>query len=1807
MTNSPADPPGHATTCALPLDAVTAEILRILDQHMEDLQAGRAATRAELVARHPHLASQLDACLAGLEFIHGSGAPLPGNDQRLGDFQIIREVGRGGMGAVYQAEQISLRRIVALKIMRFGSVSDPEAIERFQREAETVANFHHTNIVPIFAVGVDHGVNYYAMQFIEGQSLAQVLQERQQSIGANEVAEWGLQASEALSHAHARGVVHRDVKPSNLLLDAESRIWLTDFGLARKLDNVTLSIAGAIIGTPRYMSPEQAAAAIKRVDYRSDIFSLGATLYELLTGVPAFRGDTPIEVIQNILTVEPEPVRQLSSAIDRDLETIVMKCLAKEPHERYDSASALSADLRAFIDGRPIQARRANVLERSVRWLRRQQKSVKLSVAVAAVTVLATFASIAGWLAYDASRQGTLQFSAVTPPLLVEILDQANQPLRIETAPMQNPAKLPAGDYRIRVSTEGELSESYDVALAPGQDLKFTLDPHDQLLWREHPIERSFDIAPFENSHAIIAWTKTGLDIWKGFPRQTLSISLEPESLPRPAEAPGLSWVWNAFGSTYAGYGPFDLRPWVAQKDVDVDGDGQLDLIFAARHQAWLAAVSVSTGQVLWLAARGRDVTSIVPPVGSPPYPPVISTVMNDPLMDHDCDGDGVPDLIVMLAETESSSDLNFGRPEVRNWIEAISSATGQTIWRFDLPAECLTMDANEMPPRDLRWYVGLESGYSTGGTGSVLIGRHRVRFGGWKFERRGWHGYRPAGFAALTIGSMPRVGIVAGTTFFSLDPMTGVEAHDPIDLEVRPGRACQWGDLDGDGNSDMVMLEAISTPPPTPTASIRLVAWSPSKRKQLWTLPLDAEWPRMPAGSVEPPNWPLVCDLDGDGKCEVIAPDGRSPVATGNGAGLSQIPWGTLRVFDGATGQTRWTQRLVNMDCQIDHFIDGPDIDQDGCRDLFVATLIGDEFRVYVDAFSGRSGNQLWTTSTPQKFENHFSDELHLMPLKWWNAGNDGWPQLLVQVVAAQQGKRPNIVLGVAAQDGHVLRVGHDITSLQAADMDGDGVEDLLVYNSNVSQSLTNGGFLHCLRGVRLEPWAVLGDRGEPLSDCNGDGVRDLISGWPNAAVEATSGSSGKRLWRTEINSDWREFQVRSAAAKSGAPGDLDGDGICDLLGWTYGSHYQEKDRPFFALSGKTGKRLWTANEIAVQTVHKVLTAEAHDLDGDGQLEVLFVASLDYGYHLRSSISTQDSRLWMFACSGQTGKLRWAIPLSSAYDGTQGTVLQVNLDGPPLSPTVADLDGDGLLDFCIPVVMPDGLGLKTSARRGTDGGEIWSRPYPTVASSQVSLSDWIPPTVCDLDGDGDMEVVAVEADNGNATETLTGSHLHVIALAGENGSELWNSPFKIAVDSLRSHSHSFGQAARAHVLRANDNCHQIAVMTPGAPSGVSVFDAAGVRQDWGPLAGRQISGLWVCDADRDGRDDIVILEQNMLGVVTAAAPERPRWTYSLPSIGPHRVLGIKPADGIEPAVIAIGCDASDNSVLGISLATGERVWSVAGVIAQFDGGAYLAPRRLDWLNEFTKSSAIDRPYIYCSYDSVSRVRSGEAPSMANRLEPTRDLGRQVAAGNIGSPRIRQHVDERWARDLPWVSTTITYRELFWNIAWLMSLSALLVVIPLYFLYHIVRRQFSLHLLLGLPVVASLFLMAILMKIPIAEDVHTLGERFGMAAIYAPLVASLGLVVSWGFGRRWRRLAAWLLTTIVASLASALLLIWADAVIYNPMLPEERYRFQGWPLVWLIGTYATAWLMLLTLLFLRVWQWLRKRFGSSRGTNAFVP
>ncbi len=392
---------------------------------------------------------------------HGEAAPPdPDPDSIaalgcLGDYKLLREVGRGGMGVVYEGHQISLNRRVAVKVLPCARAMDSRQLERFRIEAQAAAALHHKNIVPVFSVSTEAGVPFYAMQFIEGQSLAELIRELRQLDGLEPastaaaaaltrsmiagqfaptpvsdelagcepsaaltifsqpswptpllaessargrgfirtVAALGIQASDALEHAHQRGILHRDIKPSNLLVDLAGHLWVTDFGLARIPGENNLTLTGDVLGTLRYMSPEQALGKRPLVDGRTDVYSLGATLYELLTLRPAFAGDDRQEILRRIAQEEPPSPRRLNPAMPAPLETIVLTAMAKEPARRYATAAALRDDLQRFLDNRPILALPTSRAERFRRWCRRNPLVAGLTGGIMLVLLLGTFVS----------------------------------------------------------------------------------------------------------------------------------------------------------------------------------------------------------------------------------------------------------------------------------------------------------------------------------------------------------------------------------------------------------------------------------------------------------------------------------------------------------------------------------------------------------------------------------------------------------------------------------------------------------------------------------------------------------------------------------------------------------------------------------------------------------------------------------------------------------------------------------------------------------------------------------------------------------------------------------------------------------------------------------------------------------------------------------------------------------------------------------------------------------------------------------------------------------------------------------------------------------------------------------------------------------------------------------------------------------------------------------------------------------------------------------------------------------------------
>lgn len=288
----------------------------------------------------------------------------------FGGYELQAELGRGGMGVVFKARQVELNRTVAVKMILSGTVSSAAEVERFRVEAEAMARLQHANIVQVFEVGEVDGRAYYSMEYIDGPSLAKKTADG--PMPGREAARCLAIIARALHHAHRNGILHRDLKPSNILLDREGLPHVTDFGLAKKLDAESgQTRTGSVMGTPSYMPPEQAAGRVRDLGPRSDVYSLGAVLYETLTGRPPFRAETALDTLLQVLERQAAPPRLLNAKVDRDLETICMKCLEKNPKDRYDSAEALAADLERYLRGESIAARTFNVLDRIGRTLER--------------------------------------------------------------------------------------------------------------------------------------------------------------------------------------------------------------------------------------------------------------------------------------------------------------------------------------------------------------------------------------------------------------------------------------------------------------------------------------------------------------------------------------------------------------------------------------------------------------------------------------------------------------------------------------------------------------------------------------------------------------------------------------------------------------------------------------------------------------------------------------------------------------------------------------------------------------------------------------------------------------------------------------------------------------------------------------------------------------------------------------------------------------------------------------------------------------------------------------------------------------------------------------------------------------------------------------------------------------------------------------------------------------------------------------------------------------------------------------------
>jgi outer membrane protein assembly factor BamB/tRNA A-37 threonylcarbamoyl transferase component Bud32 len=1427
----------------------------VIAAYLEAEAAGAPPDRSEILARHPELAGELRSFFADHDRVKGVAAPLRPTDPAdvptlapdareasfagatarcFGDYELLEEIARGGMGVVYKARQISLNRVVALKLILAGQLADEGEVRRFQAEAQTAAGLQHPNIVAIHAVGQHDGQHYFSMDYVEGRNLTDRV--RDHPLPPRQAAGYVQTVAAAIHYAHQKGVLHRDLKPSNILVDAFDQPRVTDFGLAKRLGDKGLTATGAVLGTPSYMPPEQAAGDLSKIGPASDVYSLGAVLYELVTGRPPFQAATALDVLRQVLETEPAPPRLLNPGIDRDLETVILKCLAKQPGRRYAGAQDLADDLAAYREGRPIKARRPGWVRRALRWMGKQRRSAVVAATAAAVAVLLAVTAFFGWRWYVESQQGSFQIATDGGAFRAEVLDENGEAVVPSfTVPNDQPMSLPSGAYRLRLSAPGRLSQTYQLLVEQGRRRELKVDLNDWQLWNPIEVSKGFEVADLDGRPDVILVTekgmrrvdgRTGKDVWPGGER-----SLAKEDQPALADATDYDWA-TLSKDWLGGPGaelPWGYHPWLVKPEPDLTRSGAGDLVWASTAHPWLLAVSGKDGKVLW-HFRLEPFPDVQSPLTG-------SKVGCPPLVVEDVDGDGVPDVVVV-----------FARKGLPNRVEAISGGTGRSIWGHE-------MEPSLPQPYDFfhdKAYGAVE----------VMDKGERV------------------------------IAVCAGSILTGLDLKTGNPVWPVHQLDFRPVDPPIFTCLDAN-DQPAVLLRKHNDGRGEPEA---LIAVDLAAGRTLWQKIADRE-------NKNP--WPgdnvLVADLRGDGKPDVVLPySSREP----------SFGYDGVQLLDGATGKVRWARRLTRarQGPQKTQFILGPDLDGDGRREIFVASLIWGETFDYpkdttllvVSACSGADGRVLWQSRQP--VTGSYGGEWGKVGLHWRRPGADGRPELAVTVDGVRTGRRSGKAFNYfedhvgstfvfSSASGKLEYTWPEVVAAGAADFNGDGVPDLFGVRLDPA---TKTGKLHALRGGPPELWRRLG---------------------PSQPAVA-----GAR---------WAEPGFTPSVAPPPPLGDLDGDGIPDVLEFHPAGADEGVDYPLQAFSGKDGRRLWRAEEIQGDPgqdkgIDKCYLLECRDLKGDGRPEVIFIYNVGFG---GAGGGDPGRELWLAVLSGRTGKVLWKEKLFDRQDGYGGqwpnTLLQQQ-------PGYVDLNGDGVLDLV--VVASAKRRIEIRALDGRDGRLLWSADPPDGGPTAFR-------GVKHADGSADVFVASVQP-NGSAFD------MTVSALGGRDGKTEWQWPpvngrlpwhrQALDEDDFRSlppvlaDLEGDGRPAVCVPTWDMDGVRQIAVLSPQGNRRQTLDFEPSPR-------GKEEFHLWSLDLKGDGKDELVFVVGGKVQAVGGDL-KRPRWEWPLPD-GVGDIFAVVPAAGKRPAFVVA---RSGNAAYGLDGPSGELRWRCDGPgrpIALWPGG----------------------------------------------------------------------------------------------------------------------------------------------------------------------------------------------------------------------------------------------------------------------------
>ena len=1838
LPNSPIDEP----TRAYPNSRVSL----VLDQYLEDLQNGRACGRDELLENHPDIQNELLEYLDGIEMIAGLGVGSELVPQQLGDFEIVKPIGRGAMGVVYLANQVSLKRQIALKVLRY-SVSGQQATKRFEREAELVATLRHENIVPVYATGVQDNSNFLAMQLIDGPSLAQWSADEEVVRDPKTIAKWGAQVARALSHAHQRDVIHRDVKPSNLLKD-QDHIWLTDFGLARRYDDLRMSMTGAMLGTPNYMSPEQAAPTRHPIDFRTDIYSLGATLFELLTGRCVFLAESPHAVLSQVIAEEPPPLRQIVPHASRDLETILLKCLEKEPHARYQTAEQLADDLDAFVQDRSIKARRPSLIERATRWQRENQKVTSAVTAAIAAAVLLLAVSLAAWTTWKDSITGTVEITANDGPFVGRLIDDAGTKSPTFAIPTLEPLPFTGGDYTLQMWSGGRMGENQRISIDAKGASKIAAEIPDQGVFKERTVrgipkklhlgdveyvdrdvtlsngwksDITFrmhndrdDLLFFHNRGITRMDGRKGQELWTAnVPKivETINETNREQMLAASKEDEKADDMLGA-----ADKNPLDIKttparvrwrrnfdsishydrdgqlaemsmPMVVQGFPDINSDAEQDVLIASRRQAVLFAFDGRKGELLWHYNAGlRDEL------------PDTRTI-RQPISLGDIDADGIPDFGCIFSGQKDR------REKVLRWMDAVSGKTGERIWRRRLPAELFKTAAKAKYPSFCQ--IDASSYFFPS---KVQARENQWAYRSHRLTERQKGDLVP--WAAVRVSDSSsksgwQILLACGPRIVSCDPQTGKPGSfnngKPLDVGFVPALQPQLvKTLGDDGETLGLLLTEIlkfaggknSAKPIT-----RFSMWSVESGKEIWRYDAICE----PQWLDSPPDWPIVADLNGDSVPEIVVVDQAE--LDGNSRG----PQSSVQALDGRTGKPIWqpneTPKIRSLNAQIQHLLIGPDQNGDQQDDIYVVTpMFKSQSWIFVDILSGTSGKRIRTLSNKVPVFNFHGGLFLERPFFLGNRSDEHQLVIATQTPSELRNYKRHSTVIMSMATGELTHIGEQLEHPILADGDGDGSPDLFMLKPRDRSKLVESSQLVSLKsisgGLKLS-----GDTKFAITeDVDGDGVRDLIKGTLNLwqsyrggnhvsdlVPRMISGASGKPLF------DWKS-QYQDEDTILTINGDLNNDGVDDHLAIQppESGNYEEEVTTLKAVSGADGTAIW---QQETNTGFRCCPVVKYQ-NGDGQPKLLILFKFGNNKNIAS-------RYRMLYVDGRSGNKLWHSDLTTPGTYSRSSELEAlnsNL-------RFMDVDADGTQDIICPNYVSESSKVErvSFAVNGKSGEPIWQiqhqsegmgpwkshRGYGIIPAAGAKAACLAAVQegrvkVQDAEGSKSKQMVTVnffDATNGKKVSTWTAEgrfpHPQDDYLCHAGGT-----PFAIAN----------GDQRLAGIFLEGDKDSELVVID------FSTQEATEVR--------RMSPGVSILldDVNNDGRTDGVFYNKNnLVSIELASGKEIHRERFY--GVGNNRHL-IKywPNEKLISAQTAFPNGRRIKLIDPTSL---KVTWAIDWPEG-FDFNGLLCP------GDFTKQGLA--PYPLASFSNRSRMITmiKKASPAEYRGDPELLKSNAQLRSKTANAETSSVADPRLAQPLPWNIQGSQLNLMEVNgldhspSVWLTQIFPIVlgaIIFPVWFLFVRIRdRRWSLRSFLLLPVI--LILPFMLLQIPSqlgaeyasSNEVTYLQGKFIAAIKIVPFLIFIGAFLSHCWNWNWKTVLGLMAFTLLVSALLVWILLMTSIITKESLVAGGYYQWLDprslslvWAGVWTVGIG-------IVIKRLAVWLWafasnfLRKRFPS---------